>query len=78
MILLLTVLLAVFVVPSPWGAVLVVLGLLAEAGEIAWGLHLAKGRPKTGAEAMIGRSLSSRMRQSVVEFSEQPPGWSVC
>jgi membrane-bound serine protease (ClpP class) len=54
MILLFTVLLAVFLVPSPWGAVLVLLGLLAEAGEIAWGLHLAKARPKTGAEAMVG------------------------
>ena len=28
--------------------------------------------------ARRARSLSSRMRHSVVEFSEQPPLWSVC
>ena len=31
---------------------------------------------ETGAK--LGRSLSSRMRRSVVEFSEQPPLWSAC
>ncbi len=56
MILLLAILLAIFVLPSPWSFVIVVLGLLGEVGEIVWGRRLAKRwRPKTGAEAMIGK-----------------------
>jgi membrane protein implicated in regulation of membrane protease activity len=56
MILLLAVLLAVFVAPSPWNLVIVLAGVILEVGEIIWGRRLARRwRPKTGAEAMIGK-----------------------
>jgi membrane protein implicated in regulation of membrane protease activity len=56
MILLLAILLAIFVLPAPWSFVIVVLGVFGEVGEIVWGRRLAKRwRPKTGAEAMIGK-----------------------
>jgi membrane-bound serine protease (ClpP class) len=56
MILLLAILLAIFVLPSPWGVIVVALGVVGEIGEIVWGRRLAKRwRPKTGSEAMIGK-----------------------
>jgi membrane-bound serine protease (ClpP class) len=56
MILLLAVLLAVLVAPPPWNLVIVLAGVLLEVGEVIWGRRLARRwRPKTGAEAMIGR-----------------------
>ena len=60
MALLVAILLAVFVVPSPWGIVLVIGGALLEIGEatimVGWSRRLRRRlRPKTGAEAMIGK-----------------------
>jgi membrane protein implicated in regulation of membrane protease activity len=54
-ILLITIILAVFVVPVPWNLAVLVLGILGEIGEIAWGRRLARRlHPRTGAEAMVG------------------------
>ena len=55
MILLVTVLLALFVLPSPWGAIVVFLGLFLELGEIAVGLHVRRRRTRVGHETMVGR-----------------------
>jgi membrane-bound serine protease (ClpP class) len=54
-ILLVTVLLALFVLPSPWGAIVVFIGLFLELGEIAIGLHVRRRRTRVGHETMIGR-----------------------
>ena len=40
--------------------------------------YLVRDRANDLEEIARNRSLSSRMRHSVVEFSEQPPVWSVC
>ena len=57
MIFVLALLLALFLVPSPWNIVLIFLGAVAEVGEVIWGRRLARRwRPRTGAEAMIGTS----------------------
>jgi membrane protein implicated in regulation of membrane protease activity len=45
-----------FFLPGPWNVVLIVCGVILEIGEVVWGLRLARGRAKTGVEAMIGRS----------------------
>jgi membrane-bound serine protease (ClpP class) len=56
MILLLSVLLATFVVRWPWSLVIVSVGVVVEVGEVVWGRRLAKRwRPRTGPEAMIGK-----------------------
>ena len=55
MILLITVLLALFVLPSPWGVIVVFIGLFLELGEIAVGLHVRRRRTRVGHETMIGR-----------------------
>lgn len=45
-----------FFVPWPWNLLVVFGGVVAEIGEVIWGLRLARRwRPKTGAEAMIGK-----------------------
>jgi len=49
-------LIASFFVPWPWNLVLILSGAVLEVGEIVWGLRLARGRAKTGIEAMIGKS----------------------
>ncbi len=49
------VVLALFVLPYPWGVIVVVLGIALELVEIKWGLHLAKARSSTGVEALVGR-----------------------
>jgi membrane-bound ClpP family serine protease len=54
-ILLAAVLLALFVLPSPWGVIVVFLGLFLELGEIAVGLHVRRRRARVGRETMIGR-----------------------
>ena len=57
MILLLAVLLAVLFAPLPWNVVILLAGVILEVGEVIWGRRLARRwRPKTGAEAMIGKS----------------------
>jgi membrane protein implicated in regulation of membrane protease activity len=49
------ILLALLVFPWPWNLLVILGGLAIEAGELTWGLRLArKWRPATGAEAMIG------------------------
>src|SRR3954469_23583305 len=55
MALLTTILLAVFVVPPPWGIVLAAIGAAIEAGE-AWGMlwWSRRRRAVVGAEAMVG------------------------
>jgi membrane-bound serine protease (ClpP class) len=55
MSLLVALVLAVFVLPSPWGIVVVVGALALEIVEIRWGLKLARARSSTGVEAMIGQ-----------------------
>jgi membrane-bound serine protease (ClpP class) len=47
--------LALLFFPWPWNLLVILGGLAIEAGELTWGLRLArKWRPATGAEAMIG------------------------
>jgi membrane protein implicated in regulation of membrane protease activity len=56
MVLILSVILSFFV-PWPGNLVVVLVGVIGEVGEIVWGRRLAKKwRPKTGAEAMIGKA----------------------
>jgi membrane protein implicated in regulation of membrane protease activity len=44
-----------FLVPWPWNLAVLAVGVIAEVGEIIWGLRLAKRwRAKTGVETMIG------------------------
>ena len=48
--------LAILFVPWPWNVLVILAGLGVETGEVIWGLRLARRwKPKTGAEAMIGR-----------------------
>ena len=49
------ILLALFVLPSPWGFVVVVLAGCLEVAEITWGLRLARHRSSVGAQTLIGR-----------------------
>jgi membrane-bound serine protease (ClpP class) len=56
MVLTLAIVLAL-VLPWPANAVVIVLGVVGEIGEIVWGRRLARRwRPKTGPEAMIGQT----------------------
>lgn len=56
MVLLIAVLLAIFLVPWPWGLIVVAAGVVLEIGEVIWGRRLARRwRPKVGPEAMIGK-----------------------
>jgi membrane-bound serine protease (ClpP class) len=57
MALTIAILIAVFLAPWPWNLVVVLFGLGIETVELTWGLRLARRwRPKTGREAMIGRT----------------------
>ena len=48
-------LIALLFLSWPWNAIVILCGLAVEAGELTWGLRLARRwRPATGAEAMIG------------------------
>lgn len=48
--------LAILFVPWPWSLIVVLGGVVIEVGEVVWGLRLARRwKPKTGAEAMIGK-----------------------
>jgi membrane protein implicated in regulation of membrane protease activity len=53
--LLIAILLAVFVLSPPWSTIVVGCGVLLEIGEIWWGRRLAKRRPDTGVQTLIGR-----------------------
>ena len=56
MVLLLAIILAVFLFPSPWNVVVVIIGIVLEFVEITWGLRLARRmRAQTGAEALVGQ-----------------------
>jgi membrane-bound serine protease (ClpP class) len=56
-ILLIAIILAVFLFPSPWNIVVVVIGIVLEFVEITWGLRLARRmRAQTGAEALVGQA----------------------
>jgi membrane protein implicated in regulation of membrane protease activity len=60
-ILVVAILLAVFVVPSPWSIVVVVVGCVLEVGEIAllrrWSKRIGRRtKATTGAEAMVGKA----------------------
>jgi membrane protein implicated in regulation of membrane protease activity len=49
--------LAVFVLPAPWNGLVVVLGLLGEAGEMFLGIWYSRRRGSTSdTERMIGRT----------------------
>jgi membrane-bound serine protease (ClpP class) len=61
MILLVAILLAVFLVPSPWSWVVLVVGCILEVGEVAflrrWSKRIGRRtKVTTGAEAMLGRT----------------------
>ena len=53
--LIISILLALFVLPSPWGFVVVICGALVEIVEVTWGLKLARKRSTIGAHTLIGR-----------------------
>ena len=55
MLVLIAILAAIFVLPSPWGLVAVLCALVVDLAEVGFGLWYAKRRrPQTGAEALIG------------------------
>jgi membrane-bound serine protease (ClpP class) len=53
--LIIAILLALFVLPSPWGLVTVLGAACLEIVEITWGLRLARRRSSVGAQTLIGR-----------------------
>jgi membrane protein implicated in regulation of membrane protease activity len=53
--LLVALLLAFFVLSSPWNVLVVLGGALLEIVEITWGLKLARRRKRTGVELLSGR-----------------------
>jgi membrane-bound ClpP family serine protease len=55
MSLIIAVLLALFVLPSPWGVIVVIGAIGLEAVEIWWGLRLARGRSSVGVQALVGK-----------------------
>jgi membrane-bound serine protease (ClpP class) len=55
MVLVAAIVLALFVVPAPWGVLLVAGAVVVEVGETAFWIWLSKRRrPQVGAEALIG------------------------
>ena len=55
MILVGAIVLALFVLPAPWGLVAIAAALVVEVGETAFWVWLSKRRrPQVGAEALIG------------------------
>src|SRR3954471_6540466 len=68
MILLLAALLAVFVLPEPWGAVVLAVGALAEVGEaVLWFRWSKRRHPAVGVETLLGK-------QAVVAVVCRPRG----
>jgi membrane protein implicated in regulation of membrane protease activity len=65
--LIIAILLALFVLPSPWGLVVVFGAACLEVVEITWGLRLARRRSSVGAETLIGR-------EAVVVRALEPEG----
>lgn len=55
MLVILAILAAIFLLPSPWGLIAVVCALVVDLGEVGFGLWYAKRRrPQTGPEALVG------------------------
>jgi membrane-bound serine protease (ClpP class) len=53
--LLIAILLAVFLLPTPWNVLALVCGLLIEVGEVVFGIwYSRRRRATTGAEGMVG------------------------
>ena len=58
MLLLTAIVLAVFVLPAPWNGIVLVFGLVGEAGEAIFGIWYSRRRRSTaGAERMIGATV---------------------
>jgi membrane protein implicated in regulation of membrane protease activity len=53
--LIIAILLALFVLPSPWGLVVVLGAACLEVVEITWGIRLARRRSSVGAQTLVGR-----------------------
>jgi membrane-bound serine protease (ClpP class) len=53
--LIIALLLAIFLIPWPWGVLVVVAALGLEVLEIRWGLRLARGRSQVGIETLVGK-----------------------
>ena len=55
MVLILSIVLALFL-PSPFNILVIVLGVIAEVGEVIWGRRLARRwRPQTGPQTLVGK-----------------------
>ena len=56
MLFLITILLAIFVLPSPWGLVAMLVALVIDLGEVGFGLWYAKKRKAAvGVSTLVGR-----------------------
>ncbi len=57
MLLLIAIVLAIFLLPTPWNVVVLALGLIGETGEVTFGIwYSRRRRAATGAEGMVGGS----------------------
>jgi membrane-bound serine protease (ClpP class) len=65
--LIVAILLALFVLPSPWGLVVVLGAACLEVVEITWGIRLARRRSSVGAQTLISR-------EAVVVRALEPSG----
>lgn len=55
MLLLIAIVLAILVLPTPWNVLVLALGLIAEAGEVTFGIwYSRRRRATTGTESMVG------------------------
>jgi membrane-bound serine protease (ClpP class) len=69
MLLVAAILLALFVLPSPWGAIAIVAGIVVEVGEsVFWIWFSKRRRPQVGAETLIGATAE-------VVADCRPVGW---
>jgi membrane protein implicated in regulation of membrane protease activity len=69
MLLVAAILLALFVLPSPWGVVAIVAGIVLEVGEsVFWIWFSKRRRPQVGAETLIGATAE-------VVSDCRPVGW---
>ncbi len=57
MLLLTAILLAIFVLPAPWNGLVLVFGLVAEAGEAVLGIWYSRRRASAAAERMVGATV---------------------
>ena len=53
--LIIAILLALFILPSPWGVVVVLCAACLEVVEVTWGIRLARRRSSVGAQTLVGR-----------------------